>query len=188
MKDKLDYSYIKKKLLDEITAIKGETRAEIILLQAHVEFMIDEILEILIETDSMRGTKSRLGLKLQILNENNWITNDFVFDISILSTIRGWVSHRIDIYDDRTQNDIESEFKKITLLSKADSSVFPKGESLQKHLRLIAELYFDLLYYIYEGAYALKSKSSSLKNPTTRDNYHFLKTEDGGLTIQFDEI
>jgi len=183
VKEKLDYSDISKNMISEIYAIKGELRSEIILLQAHVEFMIDEIIEILIETDTMRGTKSRLDLKLKILEKLDWLPKDFVTDLKTLSTIRGFIAHRINVYDQKTREDIENQFKQITIIGKADPGVFPKDEALQTHLRTISELYFQLLYSIYDEIYELKKKCS-LKNPMISDNYHFSKNGDG-ITIQF---
>ncbi len=184
MKEKLDYSDITKNMISEISAIKGELRSEIILLQAHVEFMIDETIEILIETDALRGTKSRFDLKLKILEELDWLPKDFVKDLKALSTIRGFIAHRINVYDQKTSDDIENQFKQITIIGKADPGVFPKDEALQKHLRTISELYFQLLYSIYNEIYELK-KNRSLKNPTISDNYHFSKNGDD-ITIRFD--
>lgn len=186
MKEKLDYVILKTKLISEIDAIKGELRAEIILLQAHVEFMIDEIIEILIESNAMRGTRARLELKLQILKNLDWLPDDFVQDVIKLSVIRGFVAHRIEIYDEKTREDIELQFKQIKLIGKADPDVFPKDESLQKHLRIVSELYLEILYFIYNDIYE-KKKNHSITNPMIIQDYHFFK-KDGDVIIQFDSI
>ncbi len=174
-------------MLKEIEALKNELRAEIILLQAHVEFIIDELLEILLESDALRGTSTRLDLKLEILKNLNWLSIDTIHDIKILSKIRGFMAHRIDVYDAQTRQDIENEFKQIKLIKKADPQIFPSGESIQAHIRQVSELYFAALYDIYSKAYDLKT-TSSLKNPNSLgENYRFYKNPDGSIVIQYDE-
>lgn len=186
MKERLDYYELKKKMVNEINSIKGELRAEIILLQAHVEFLIDEIIEILLETNFMRGTKSRLDLKLQLLSDLNWLPKEFSDDLKKLSTIRGFVAHRIDPYDEKTRNDIEQQFKQIKLIERCTSDILPSEESIQKHLRTVLELYFDILHYIYTEIYNMKEKNS-ITNHTIRDNYKFYRDRED-VVIQFDEI
>lgn len=57
---------VQSKMLQEQSAIV-EVRAELIVLQANVEFLIDEIMEVLIESERLRGTRTRLEIKLDIL-------------------------------------------------------------------------------------------------------------------------
>ena len=168
--------------------LKGEVRAEIILLQAHVEFMIDEIIEVLLETNALRGTKSRLDLKLRLLKDLGWLTEEIIHDVKVLSTIRGYVAHRLDVYQGQTRIDIENQFKLIKLIKRADPIFFPQDKSLQIHLRNVSELYFRILYDVYDTVYKVKAKQS-LENPDSlRDDYRFEKDQNGDAIIVHDTI
>ena len=178
MKSKIDYNSMISRMISEIDALKGETRAEIILLQAHVEFMVDEILEVLIETNSMRGIKSGLRKKLEILKDLDWLSQETVNDIRILAKIRGFMAHSLDVYDLKTREGMEREFKQIQLIQRADKVFFPIGESIQKHLNTVMQIYMRALYDVYERVYAVK-ESTSLKNPKpSRSNWYFKADSD----------
>jgi len=188
MKPKLLYNAIVARMKLEIDALKGETRAEIILLQAHVEFMIDEIFEVLIESDKMRGTRSRLEKKLEILKDLGWFTEETVNDIKQLSKIRGLMAHSLDVYSQETREKMETEFKQIQLIKRADPVFFPKDDSIQKHLRNLMEIYMSTLYYVYENVYKLK-QTRSLENPDSlRENWRFIKGEKGEPVMVKDEV
>jgi len=158
-------------MISEIEQIKNELRAEVILLQAHVEYMVDEILEVLIESNALRGNGTQLKKKLKILKHLGWIKESFENDIIKLSAIRGIVAHRIDVYDEKTRIQIRDEFKQITLLQNT-KKICKQDESNQTSIRKIAEIYFLVLCWIYEKVYQAKSQNS-IQNPNSVDDYSF---------------
>jgi len=187
MKPEIPFDQIYLKFLDELDHLKGELRAEIILVQAHVEFMVDEILEILLESDAMRGTRARLPLKLKILHDLGWIDDQMKNDIDVLSEIRGIIAHRIDVYDKATRNDFTEKIKQIKLFDRADPKLF-KDRSSQTVVKEASDLYISFLYDIYKKVYEMKKKCSLKGELPNRDNFHFQRDEDGLLNVQYDEI
>ena len=187
MKPEIPFDEIYLKFLKELDNLKGELRAEIILVQAHVEFMVDEILEILIESDAMRGTRARLSLKLKILHDLGWIDDQMKHDIDVLSEIRGIIAHRIDVYDESTRNDFREKIQRLKLFENADPSLF-KDRTKQTIVKEASDLYISFLYETYTKVYKMKKKCSMKGESPSRDNFHFVREEDGLLYVQYDQI
>jgi len=179
MKEKLDIGKIRKEMLAELEQVKGALRAEIILLQANVEFMIDEIFELLLENSVLR--RRNLNQKLEILNDLDWLPLDFVDDVKKLAEIRGWLAHNKTINGEITEN-IQQKFKQMKIIQNSDKDVFPERSSIQMIFKTICELYIAYFTMVYYQLYDWKEKSS-LKNPLKIDNYHFSKK---GETINFE--
>jgi hypothetical protein len=174
-------------MIREISALKGEVRAELIILHAYVEFLVDEIFEILIENDSSKTTISRLETKLKVLNGLKWLSDDTVADIKTLAKIRSYAAHRTDIYDEKTRKEMDQDLKQIRLTRKAGPELFPPDSSSQLQIRLIAELYFLLLSDVYEKVYKLKSVQSLVNPNPLGENYHFYKDK-GEILMSYDEV
>lgn len=187
MKEKLDLSSIQERMIGQLEIIKGEPRAQIIVLQAHVEFLVDEILEVLIESEKYRGTKLSLLKKLDLLKDLDWIPPNIAKDISTLSVIRGFVAHRINIYDSETINEVNRKFKEISLVKKAGTTIFPENETMQSHLKQVLQLYFGILSIIYYNVYELKKKQS-LKNDIKLGDYQIFMDKDNNINISWDSL
>lgn len=160
--DDKEYREIIDNMLLELNSIQGEIRSQIIILQSHVEFLIDEIIKILFETEEFRGTKLRLDKKLEILRRFGWVTNNTAKDIKLLSEIRGWIAHQINVHNEKTQEKIEEKLQSITLV-KDYPKMFP-GKNVQTNFKHVSELYIRALYSVVCDVQKHKGKES-LKNP-----------------------
>ena len=165
VKNAFQYNAFVAKLLNELDLIKGESRAEIIVTQAFVEFMIDEIFETLVDDDSFRGTGLQLQKKLDYLNKLGWIDDEMKNDINKLAVIRGFMAHRIDIFDLETRRLLDEQFKQIGLYKRGlKSGYFEKGKSTQKYINEISQMYIRALYDVLQAVQKIKN-NYSLKNP-----------------------
>lgn len=165
VKNAFQYNAFVAKLLNELDRIKGETRAEIIVTQAFVEFMIDEIFETLVDDDSFRGTSLQLKKKLDYLNKLDWIDAEMKNDINKLAVIRGFMAHRIDIFDQETRELLNEQFEQIGLYIRGlQSGYFKKGKSTQENINEISQMYIRALYEVLKAVQKIKN-NYSLKNP-----------------------
>lgn len=102
--DTTNPDYIVKKMLGELQSINRETRAEAIVLEAHLEFWINEILKARLGTDDLRRISFKN--KLIVLRALDLIDTETEQDLSKIEEIRNIFAHRIDVYDEKTRDDV----------------------------------------------------------------------------------
>ena len=71
-------------LVKELDALQGEFRASIIVLQSHIDYMIDKLLETLVESDKLSQRKIGFVRKLDFLQDLGYIKKETYDDLNKL--------------------------------------------------------------------------------------------------------
>ena len=162
---KLNYSSLIHNMARELELINKEPRAMIILLQSHLEFMIDRVLELSLRTNVLEKERVPLRIKLEILYELGWIAKETRDDVNNLADIRAWMAHKIDIKNVQIKGEILKKIENLNIVKRSDVVIFPKGEKLENDLNRAWQLYMQLFRGVYDRIEKMKKKRLVLKRP-----------------------
>ncbi len=121
MKPRLKMNQINSEMLAELNSTNGNIRAIVLVFQNHVEFYIDEIIEMLFETTKLQSIA--FDKKMSILKELGYISNDLGADLKMLFEIRGHLAHERKTHDLQTKIKILMDLKKIKVITSPKNDI-----------------------------------------------------------------
>lgn len=175
MKPRLKLTQINAEMLIELDNAKENVRDIALVFQSHVEFYIDEIIELLFETTKLRSIA--FDKKMAVLKELGYISNDLGSDLKMLFEIRGHLAHVRKTHDLETKMKILTDLKKIKVVTspkndiideirrfKPDMSESNLVKNFPETLKYVFRIFTFQTSAVYEMAYHTKTQKTSLKN------------------------
>lgn len=168
---------INAEMLDELNNTKGNIRAITLVYQSHVEFYVDEILELLFETTKLQKTNLAFEKKLSILRELDYLSKNLSNDLIILFNIRNRLGHERKTHDIQTKLQILTDLTKIKLVTSPKNDILDEIRRFKPNMvkskllnnfsetiKYVFGIFVFQVSHVYNMAYETKTQKQSLKN------------------------
>lgn len=162
-------------MISELDSTKGNIRAIVLVFQSHVEFFIDETIEVLFETKKLKSIA--FDKKITILKELGYISNNLGSDLKMLFEIRGHLAHQRKTQNLETKIKILTDLKNIKVVTSSKEFTLdrirnfkpnsPDPTLLKKFPDVLKKVFHIFTFQasnVYVYAYDTKNRSGSLKN------------------------
>lgn len=160
--DFIKWENIAEPLVKELDALKGEFRASIIVLQSHIDFMIDKLIETLVESNAFSARKIGFVRKLDLLLDLGYIKKETYDDLTNLYDIRAICAHDINVNSSVARTKIEEKFRVLKIIERGKSDFFPEIDIMQTSISNLSQFLLKMLHARYEQAYKMK-KDKTMK-------------------------
>lgn len=147
-------------LTRELNALNGEFRASIIVLQSYIDYMIDKIIETLIESQKLSARRINFERKIDLLKDLGYIKNETFYDLKALYDIRAICAHDLDVYSEMTREKIREKFQQLKIIERGKNEFFPEIDVMQTNLSKLAQFLLRMLHTRYTLAFKNKQDKS----------------------------
>ncbi|HLC24179.1 MAG TPA: hypothetical protein VJJ25_00945 [Nitrosopumilaceae archaeon] len=157
----ISVSLVLEAMLNELNTYNSP-RAEVIILEANIEFILNELFRLHFDTDVLR--RIPIDKKLDVLSDVGYISEKFKKDIRKIIDIRDLYAHSPDLYDKAIQTKIISELDKLSLIKELPENLLTELKKKDAHSQIV-----DMCIKILSKV--MKEYNAILETKLKKDDY-----------------